>query len=86
MQLRVKPAWPGCLPVHKATGSHPISQRRTTTSRGDLKSAAFPLDDVHLVAEWSGGTGLASCDLQVAGSIPITPRSSDLPHHRGFGD
>ena len=32
------------------------------------------------------GVGLSSCDLQVAGSIPVATRSRDPPYHRGFGD
>ena len=32
------------------------------------------------------GVGLSSCDLQVAGSIPVAARSRDPPYHRGFGD
>ena len=32
------------------------------------------------------GVGLSSCDLQVAGSIPIAARSRDSPYHRDFGE
>ena len=32
------------------------------------------------------GAGLSSCNLQVAGSIPVAARSCDLPYHRGFAD
>ena len=32
------------------------------------------------------GAGPVSCDLQVAGSIPVATWSRDPPYHRGFGD
>ena len=32
------------------------------------------------------GVGLSSCDLQVAGSIPVATRSPDPPYHWGLGE
>ena len=32
------------------------------------------------------GTSVSSCDLHVAGSIPVAARACNPPHHHNFGD
>ena len=58
-RVKPMPIWSRQPPMHSATDSHPTGQRWSPITRGDSRSAFFPVDGVHQV-RISQGVGVGS--------------------------